>query len=162
MYVHMACKNFTHLRRVSRNNSISGSTSFKKNKMFTLITGRPLVQIYTDRFGRNEVFCFYLDKKWNKISTVDMTVQDILLNILGIDFSEGSGFLWSFSTACKSILSSKSSLACCGANCIFGRALFGAIHKPRGQFFWPFLTFHLPPSWTISLNTTNVVIWTFG
>ena len=36
MYFDMAFKDFTHLRWLSRNNSISGRTSFKTNTMFIL------------------------------------------------------------------------------------------------------------------------------
>ena len=36
MYFDMAFKDFTHLRWLCRNNSISGRTSFKTNTMFTL------------------------------------------------------------------------------------------------------------------------------
>ena len=56
--------------------------------------------------------------------TVDITVVDILRINFGMACCalSGFGFLWSFSTVCRSILSSKSPLllAVFGANCIFG------------------------------------------
>ena len=38
MHSDMAFKDFSHIRWLSRNNSISGRTSFKTNSMFTLLT----------------------------------------------------------------------------------------------------------------------------
>ena len=43
MYFDMTFKDFTHLRWLSRNNSISGRTSFKTNTMFTVVGMRVLV-----------------------------------------------------------------------------------------------------------------------
>ena len=70
---------------------------------------------------------YLIDELKKQMLTVDITVVDILRINFGMACCvlSGFGFLWSFSTVCRSILSSKSPLlAVFGANCIFGIAEF--------------------------------------
>ena len=66
MYCDIAFKDFTHLRWLSRKNSISGRSSFKTNTMFTLIITR-LSSFLSDVSNRQKLEMINGLTKLNKI-----------------------------------------------------------------------------------------------